>query len=62
MKDRNLSFHIWRAIEAQAKVITESLYSDKDDYIYDENIEKVNEFELKRLHILINQLEEESPN
>lgn len=43
MKDRNLAFHIWRAIEAQAKVVTESMYSHEEGYLFDENIEAANE-------------------
>lgn len=59
MKDKNLSQHIWRAIGMQAKAVTHSL----DKCIFaGKGVETVNEIELKRLRILIRQLEEESPN
>ncbi|WP_153448757.1 hypothetical protein [Vibrio algicola] len=62
MKDAKLSNHIWRAIEAQAKTVVEGLNIDNINRIDGSNVELVNEFELKRLRILIRQLEEESPN
>ncbi|WP_140396185.1 hypothetical protein [Vibrio casei] len=62
MKDRALSVHIWSAIEAQAKTASESIQKTDKGYINGDDIEKVNEFELKRLRILVRQLEEESPN
>lgn len=62
MKDRALSAHIWSAIEAQAKTAAASIKNIDKGYIEDGDIEKVNEFELKRLRILVRQLEEESPN
>ncbi|NAX44831.1 MULTISPECIES: hypothetical protein [unclassified Vibrio] len=62
MKDVGLSLHIWRAIEAQAKAVADNLDVDGLNKIGKENVESVNEFELKRLRILIRQLEEESPN
>lgn len=61
MKNRNLSHHIWKAIEAQAKSVANSLPLHEDTSIDGSDIEIVNEFELKRLRILIRQLEEESP-
>lgn len=62
MKNRALSAHIWSAIEAQAKTTAANINNSDSGYIKDADIEKVNEFELKRLRILIRQLEEESPN
>ncbi|GHX89567.1 hypothetical protein VCSRO111_0614 [Vibrio cholerae] len=62
MKDVGLSLHIWRAIEAQAKAVADNLDVDGINKIGRENVESVNEFELKRLRILIRQIEEESPS
>ncbi|GHX29937.1 hypothetical protein [Vibrio cholerae] len=62
MKDVGLSLHIWRAIEAQAKAVADNLDVDGINKIGKENVESVNEFELKRLRILIRQIEEESPS
>lgn len=62
MKDVGLSTHIWRAIEAQAKTVADNLDVDGINKIGKENVESVNEFELKRLRILIRQIEEESPD
>ncbi|MBL4831842.1 MAG: hypothetical protein JKY55_18415 [Aliivibrio sp.] len=66
MKNRELLHHIWRAIEAQAKTVADSLPCGKGigtGLIMSSNeLDVVNEFELKRLRILIRQLEEESPN
>ncbi len=62
MKDVGLSIHIWRAIEAQAKTVADNLNNDSVNRIGKENVESVNEFELKRLRILTQQLEEESPS
>ncbi len=62
MKDLALSTHIWRAIESQASAVLDSLNFDSSNHIQKDEIENVNEFELKRLRILIRQLEEESPN
>ncbi|HFG1952551.1 TPA: hypothetical protein ACGF3W_000279 [Vibrio cholerae] len=62
MKDVGLSLHIWRAIEAQAKAVADNLDVDGINKIGKENVEIVNEFELKRLRILIRQIEEESPS
>lgn len=61
MKSRSLSSHIWKAIEAQACTVKESLSGNNSQYLKDNDIEVTNEFELKRLRILIRQLEEESP-
>jgi hypothetical protein len=65
MKSRELSRHIWRAIEAQAKVVADDLLCNKIAgtglVIGLDEIEVINKYELKRLHILICQLEEESP-
>lgn len=62
MKDRAFSAHIWSAIEAQAKTAAASIKNIDKGYIKEGEIEKVNEFELKRLRILVRELEEESPN
>nr|WP_319552421.1 hypothetical protein [uncultured Vibrio sp.] len=62
MKDRALSAHVWSYIEKQAKAVSESMFHSGETYIKSDDIEKINEFELKRLRILIRQLEEESPN
>lgn len=62
MKNRNVSHHIWKAIETQAKTVSDGLDRAKNTRVEDCDIEAVNEFELKRLRILIRQLEEESPS
>lgn len=62
MKDVGFSLHIWRAIEAQAKTVADNLDVDGVNRIGKENVDSVNDFELKRLRILIQQLEEESPS
>lgn len=65
MKSRELSHHIWRSIEAQAKVVADGLLCSKIAgaglAIGLDEIEVINKYELERLHILICQLEEESP-
>ncbi len=61
VKNRDLSHHIWRAIEAQAKTVADSLTRDKSASLRDDDIAAVDEFELKRLRLLIRQLEEDSP-
>lgn len=62
MKDRALSAHVWSSIEKQAKAVSESMWMQGASAVENDDIEKINEFELKRLRILIRQLEEESPN
>ncbi|OCH43688.1 hypothetical protein A6E02_11360 [Aliivibrio fischeri] len=61
MKKRDFSHHIWRAIEAQAKTMADNLARCKTTSLCDDDIATTNKFELERLNILIQQLEEESP-
>lgn len=62
MEYRELSNHLWRAIEAQAKAVADSIEDRRCRIYTDETIEKVNELELLRLHPLIEKLKEKSPH
>jgi hypothetical protein len=62
MKDSRVSLHLWRAIEAQAKTVADSIEKPECSLYETTSIEEVNEFELKRLRILMAKLEEESPS
>lgn len=62
MKNKRFSAHIWRAIESQAKAVADSMSAGDFSALDYRSWELVNEFELNRLRLLIQQLEEESPN
>ncbi len=62
MKSKYLSHYIWKAIEAQAGAAANNLPNSVIPKATADEIDTVNEFELKRLRILIQQLEEISPN
>ncbi len=61
MKNQRVSRHLWRAIEQQAKTVADSIECGRFEPSSDE-IEQINELELKRLRSLMAKLEEESPS
>ncbi len=58
MKDSRVSLHLWRAIEAQAKTVADSIEKPDCSLYETTSVAKVNEMELKRLRILMATLEE----
>ncbi|WP_181388336.1 hypothetical protein [Vibrio albus] len=58
MKDSRISLHLWRAIEAQAKTVADSIEKPECSIYETTSVERVTEMELKRLRILMAQLEE----